>query len=94
MMKSILSATALVMALTPVAAAESREEFEVTIAYNAAELITEAGTEAVTRSIREQARDACRVELSGSRVQRVDETCVADLVEAALEEITEQSANG
>ena len=94
MIKSILTATALVIAMTPVAAADSREEIEVTIAYNAAELTTEAGTKAVTRSIREQARDACQTNLSGSRVQRVDETCVAELVEAALEEISEQSAQG
>jgi UrcA family protein len=94
MIKSILTATALIAALTPAAAADNREEFEITIIYDATLLATESGSQALTRLIKEHARDACTLDFGGPRAQRVDTACVEDLVDATLAKINQQSKNG
>jgi len=82
MIKSIITATALVVAIAPIANADSREEFDVAINYDRSQLETETGVEAVTRSIEEQAREVCVSLVAGSRMERVDAVCVAEIVES------------
>jgi len=89
MIKTTLTAAALFIALAPTAMADSREDFDVTITYSTSALTQDAL--AVERSVIAQARRACLVE-TASRIKRVDEVCLNEVVSAALEEINGASA--
>ena len=89
MIKSMLTAAAIIAVLAPGASADIRENFDVEITYNTATL--EANATVVKRSIVRQARRACAIK-TADRIKRIDAVCVDEIVEAALNKINAKVA--
>jgi len=83
MIKSILTAATVIALVSPAASAGTHETIEVVISYDTAQVETSV----VKQSIKEQAREACTLDTTGSRLNRVDTECVTEIVEKALTKI-------
>ena len=92
MIKSLFTAAAILAFVAPTAQAGVREDIEVAIKYNPADLETTKGAESVTKSVAAQARKACKITVGVSQVSRLDRQCMTEVVEAAMTKINEKAA--
>ena len=93
MMKVILPAAALALALSPVATAETGTPFTVDIAYDRVALADDTGAAEVLASIKSQARSACYVKRSIMRPAHIDYDCVDDVSAKAINKILEMQTS-
>lgn len=82
-----LTALAAALALGGIAHAERVKTIEVELVYEPALLATEEGASAVLSSLTRQATYACRTLSMASKGFSVDEICVQDMVDEAVEKI-------
>lgn len=88
-MKTFITALALT-SLIATPAALAQEKFTVDFEFDRAELATKAGTSALYARLQGEIREACNLSSSrkGLKVRKLENQCVEDTTQAALEKIS------
>ena len=87
MLKSLISAVAIAVSLTPVALADDGTKITVYVTYDSALLASEDGARKVLNSIRHQARNACSYPSSIASGRMIDHSCAKSITEESITKI-------
>ena len=87
MLKSLISAAAIALSLTPAALAAEGIPITVQITYDDALLDSEDGARLVLNSIKSQAKSACAYKASIATGRSFDYTCVKSITDDSITEI-------
>lgn len=86
MLRSALAAITVAI-VAPTAFADIKEEIDIEVTIDRSAVTSPASARAALADIVDQVREACSYTTAGSRIARIDETCVAEGVEKVVAEI-------
>ena len=93
MQKSLISALAIALSLTPAALAAEGTKITVQITYEDALLASEDGARKVLSSIKHQAKDACSYQTSIASGRMIDYACAKSITKDSITKIVVKRAS-